>query len=279
MTRLPTLVLKDSVAVVTGAAGGIGGAIALNLAHRGCHLALADWKAEPLSQTATAARACGVEVSEHVFDIADAHAIAALPEMVQSRHCRTNVLVNCAGVALGGTFEQVSLEEFAWLFEINFWSVVRMMKAFLPLLQREAEAQIVNISSIFGLIGPPGQCAYAASKFAVRGVSEVLRHELDLAGKHVGVTVVHPGGVRTGIAKNARIAAAVPKEQIARMEGIWEKLLRDSPESVAETIVSGTVLRRKRIVCGSDAARVDLTQRLMPVNYWNLFRKKILKGK
>jgi short-subunit dehydrogenase len=280
MTRLPRLSLTESVAVVTGAAGGIGGAIALNLARRGCHLALADFKAEPLSQTAMAARACGVKVSEHVFDIADAGAIAAFPEMVQNQHARANVLINCAGVALGGTFEQVSLEEFAWLFEINFWSVVRMMKAFLPLLEREEEAQIVNISSVFGLIGPPGQCAYSASKFAVRGVSEVLRHELDLARKHVGVTVVHPGGVRTGIAKNARIAAAVPKEQVDRMARLWEKLLRDSPESVAEIIVAGAERRQKRIVCGTDAGRTDFIQRLMPVDYWNLLRKKVLpKGK
>jgi short-subunit dehydrogenase len=276
MNPLPTLSLKDSVAVVTGAAGGIGGAIALNLAHRGCHLALTDFKAEPLAQTAVAARACGVKVSEHVFDIAGAKAVAAFPEIVQTQHGRVALLVNCAGVALGGTFEQVSLEEFAWLFEINFWSVVRMMKAFLPLLKQEAEAQIVNISSVFGLIGPPGQCAYSASKFAVRGVSEVLRHELDLAGNHVGVTLVHPGGVRTGIAKNARIAAAMPKEQVDRMEGLWEKLLRDSPESVAEIIVAGAVRREKRIVCGSDATRIDVMQRLMPVNYWNFFRRKVL---
>jgi short-subunit dehydrogenase len=280
MASQPTLSLKDAVAVVTGAAGGIGGAIALNLARRGCRLALADYKPEPLAQTATAARASGVEVSEHVFDIADPDAIAALPDLVQARHGRVSILVNCAGVALGGTFAQVSIEEFEWLFQINFWSVVRMTKAFLPLLEREAEAQIVNISSVFGLIGAPGQCAYSASKFAVRGFSEVVRHELSLAGKHVGVTVVHPGGVRTGIAKNARIAAAMPKTDVDRMQGVWDKLLRDSPESVAETIVAGIERREKRILCGADATRVDVIQRLMPVRYWNFFRKKMLpKGK
>jgi short-subunit dehydrogenase len=268
------------VAVVTGAAGGIGGAIALNLARRGCHLALADLKAEPLTQTAAIARSSGVAVSEHVFDIADAAAIVEFPSVVTARHGRVSLLINCAGVALGGTFAQVSLEEFEWLFAINFWSVVRMTKAFLPLLEREPEAQIVNISSIFGLIGPPGQSAYSASKFAVRGFSEVVRHELDLAGKNVGVTVVHPGGVRTDIAKNARIAAAMPQAEIDRMAGTWDKLLRDSPESVAETIVSGVVRRQKRILCAADATRVDLIQRLMPVGYWNLFRKKLLpKGK
>jgi short-subunit dehydrogenase len=280
VSRPAILSLKNAVAVVTGAAGGIGRAIALNLARRGCHLALADYKADPLKETADTARACGVEVSEHVFDIAEADAIAALPRVVQARHGRVTVLVNCAGVALGGTFEQVSLEEFEWLFQINFWAVVRMMKAFLPLLEREPEAQIVNISSVFGLIGPPGQCAYAASKFAVRGVSEVLRHELDLARKHIGITVVHPGGVKTGIAKNARIAAAMPKEQVDRMEKLWNKLLRDSPESVAETIVTGLERRQKRVLCGADATRIDVIQRLMPANYWNLFRKRLLpKGK
>ncbi len=275
MPRQPRLLLKNAVAVVTGAAGGIGGAIALNLAHRGCHLAISDRNPEPLAQTAEAARKSSVEVSEHVFDIADANDIAALPAAVQARHGRVTVLVNCAGVALGGTFAQVSLEEFDWLFQINFWSVVRMTKAFLPLLERESEAQIVNISSVFGLIGPPGQSAYSASKFAVRGFSEVVRHEFDLAGKHIGVTVVYPGGVRTGIAKNARIAAAMPKAEVARMEGTWEKLLRDPPETIAEIIVSGLVKREKRIVCGADSSRIDIIQRLMPVGYWDVFRKKI----
>jgi len=279
MPKPPKLPLKDAVAVVTGAAGGIGGAIALNLARRGCHLALADFKAEPLAQTAAAARALGVQVSEHVFDIADANAIAALPAAVEARHSRLSLLFNCAGVALGGTFAQVTLEEFDWLFQINFWSVVRMMKAFLPILEREQEAQIVNISSIFGLIGPPGQSAYSASKFAVRGVSEVVRHELDLAGKHVGVTVVHPGGVRTGIAKNARLAAALPQADADRMAGVFEKLLRSSPESVAETIVAGAELRKRRILCGFNSTRVDITQRLLPVGYWDLYRRKLPKGK
>jgi len=280
MPRQRELSLKNAVAVVTGAGGGIGGAIARNLARRGCHLALADFQGEALAQTAQAAQQAGVEVSEHVFDIADASAIAALPELVAARHGRVTILVNCAGVALGGTFAQVTLEEFSWLFEINFWSVVRMMKAFLPLLEREAEAQIVNISSVFGLIGPPGQTAYAASKFAIRGLSESLGHELEMAGKHVGVTVVHPGGVRTGIAKNARIAAAVPQTEVERMAATWDKLLRDEPDAVAETIVAGLVRRDKRILCGADSTRIDVIQRLMPENYWNLFRKKILpKGK
>lgn len=280
MPSQPKLSFKDAVAVVTGAAGGIGGAIALNLARRGCHLALSDLKAEPLAQTAAAARASGVQVSEHPFDIADPKAIAALPEAVQTRHGRVTLLFNCAGVALGGTFEQVTLEEFDWLFQINFWSIARMMKAFLPLLEREPEAQIVNISSIFGLVGPPGQSAYSASKFAVRGLSEVVRHELDLAGKHIGVTIVYPGGVRTGIAKNARLAAAMPKEEADRMDGRWEKLLRTPPESVAETIVVGVERREKRIVCAASAHRVDLIQRLLPVGYWNLMRKQIQsKGK
>ncbi len=134
----------------------------------------------------------------------------------------------------------------------------------------------MNISSVFGLIGPPGQSAYAASKFAVRGVSEVVRHELDLAGKHIGVTVVHPAGVRTGIAKNARLAAALPKEEAQRMDGVWEKLLTDSPESVAETIVAGVERRERRILCAKDATRIDRIQRLMPVGYWDLFRKRLL---
>ena len=270
MPRLAHIPLKDAVALITGAAGGIGNAIALNMARKGCHLALCDYLAEPLGKSAAAARALGVQVSEHVFDISDAAAIAALPAVVEEQHKHLTILVNCAGVALAGSFEHLSLEEFTWLFDINFWSVVRMTKAFMPLLEREAEAQIVNISSVFGLVGSPGQTAYSASKFAIRGLSEALRQELDADGKHVGVTVVHPAGVRTAIARNTRIAAGMPQERVNR--DAWERPLTDSPEPVAEKIVSGAVQRKPRILCGKWAYMADKTQRLMPVSFPAAFR-------
>jgi short-subunit dehydrogenase len=277
MSPQPKLSLQGAVAVVTGAGGGIGSALALNLARRGCHLALTDCKPDLLSQSAAAARACGVTVSEHVFDIADAAAIAAFPEAVKAQHGRTTVLVNNAGVALAGSFEQVTLDEFEWLFNINFWGAVRMMKAFLPMLIAEPEAQIVNISSIFGLVGTPGQAAYAASKFAMRGVSESIRFELRSEGKHVGITVVHPAGVRTAIARNTRISEGMPKEHV-NVEAA-ERLLTDPPEQTAELIVNALIHRKSRVLCGKLAILADLVQRITPSHFDDVFRMALGGGR
>ena len=218
--------LRGRVAVVTGAGGGIGRGIALALARRGCHLALADIDAAGLAATAAEAEAeaAGVRPSRHVVDVADRAAVAALPALVREAHGRVDVLVNNAGVALGGSFEQVSETDFDWLMAINFEAVVRMTRAFLPLLHGSDDARIVNVSSVYGLVSPPGQSAYSASKFAVRGFSNALRHELE--GTRVGVTVVHPGGVATAIARSARAPAGVPAEEIAlrraaRAPGRW----------------------------------------------------------
>jgi len=200
-----SLPLKNLTAVITGAAGGIGAALALNLAARGTHLALADRNAEGLEATATAARAHGVRVTTHVLDVADEAAIAALPEAVTAAHGGAALLIANAGAALVGTFEQASLADFAWLMNINFWGAVRLTHAFLPMLRGAPAAQIGLVSSVFGLIGPPGQTAYAASKFALRGFGESLRHEL--ASTNIGVTVILPGGIATDIARNARIGA------------------------------------------------------------------------
>jgi short-subunit dehydrogenase len=273
----PKLALKDSVALVTGAGGGIGNALALNLARRGCHLALADYKAETLAGTAQAARALGVTVSEHVFDIAGPAAIAAFPAAVEASHGRLTVLINCAGVALAGTFEQCSLDEFEWLININFWSVVRMTKAFLPLLKAQPEAQIVNISSIFGLVGTPGQVAYSASKFAIRAVSESLLQEFEMDGIHIGVTCVHPAGVKTPIARNTRVAAAMPQELVNR--DMWERPLTDPPEIAAEQIVNGLVQRKKRVLCGKLAVMADIVQRVSPTHYSDVFKMAMGGGR
>jgi NAD(P)-dependent dehydrogenase (short-subunit alcohol dehydrogenase family) len=171
--------LAGRTAVVTGAANGIGRAIAVSLARRGCHLALADIDEAGMDGTAELVRAHGVSVSRHRLNVADRVAVADLPGIITSEHARVDVLVNNAGVAVGGTFDQIADEDFEWLFEINFWGVVRMTRAFLPLLRQSDDARVVNLSSVYGLIAPPEQAAYAASKFAVRGFSEALRHELE----------------------------------------------------------------------------------------------------
>jgi NAD(P)-dependent dehydrogenase (short-subunit alcohol dehydrogenase family) len=260
--------LAGKTAVVTGAANGIGRAIAVSLAKRGCHLALADIDEGGMAGTVELTRASGVRVSRHRLDVADRIAVAEFPGLVAAEHGGVDVLVNNAGVAVGGTFEQVSDEDFEWLFEINFWGVVRMTRAFMPLLQASDDARIVNLSSIYGVVAPPEQSAYSASKFAVRGFSEALRHELE--GSRIGVSVVHPGGIATSIAENARVPAGVTDEEIARRRERYRKLLRLPPEVAGETIVRGIVRRESRILIGSDAKTISLIARLLPVSYWKV---------
>ena len=257
--------------MVTGAAGGIGRAIAVSLANRGCNLALADIDDAGMASTVELVRRDGINVSRHRLDVSDRAAVAAFPDVVAAEHAGVDVLVNNAGVAVGGTFEQVADEDFEWLFEINFWGVVRMTRAFLPLLRASEDACVVNLSSVYGLIAPPEQVAYAASKFAVRGFSEALRHELESSG--IGVSVVHPGGVATSIAEKARIPAGVSEEEIARRHAKYRKLLRLPPEIAGETIVRGIERRQPRILIGSDAKTISLISRLLPVSYWKMLTR------
>ena len=267
--------LRGRVAVVTGAGGGIGRGIALALVRRGCHLALADIDAAGLAATAAEAEAeaAGVRPSRHVVDVADRAAVAAMPALVRDAHQRVDVLVNNAGVALGGTFEQVSETDFDWLMAINFEAVVRMTRAFLPLLHGSDDARIVNVSSVYGLVSPPGQSAYSASKFAVRGFSNALRHELE--GTRIGVTVVHPGGVATAIARSARAPAGVAPEEIALRRAASEKMLRMPPERAGEIIVRAVERRRTRVLVGGDAVVVALIERLAPVRYWRVLGRML----
>jgi len=266
--------LANRTAVLTGAASGIGRAIAVSLARRGCNLALADVNDAGLSETARLAQADSpsspapasrMRITQHHLDVGDRSAVAAFPQAVLAAHPCVDILINNAGVALGGTFEAVSEEDFEWLFAINFWGVVRMTRAFLPLLQKSDDARLVNISSVFGLISPPGQTAYSASKFAVRGFSNSLRHEL--VGSHVGVTVVHPGGVATSIADNARVPKDMPPEEIARRRATAKKGLRMPPAQAGEIIVKGIERRSPRVLVGNDAKLLAFVERLAPKSY------------
>jgi len=263
--------LHNEVAVLTGAASGIGRATALALAQRGCHLALADIDAAGLAETAAAAAAHGVTVSQHVLDVASREAVAALPAAVLAVHGRVSLLINNAGVAVGGTFEQVSEADFDWLMGINFHGLVRMTRAFLPVLRQQPVARIVNISSVYGLIAPPGQTAYASAKFAVRGFSNALRHEL--TGSTVGVTVVHPGGVATNIARRARLPADAPPAEVQAKLALAEKMLRLSPDSAAATLVRGIESDSARVLVGGDAKFIAVLERLMPVRYWQVLAR------
>ena len=268
--------LTGRVAVVTGAAGGIGRSLAQQLAQRGCALALCDVRAEPLAQTAALARSHGVEVSEHLLDVGNPAAIAALPAAVQAHHGSVSLLFNNAGVALMGHFEQVSDADFQWLFGINFWGVVHMTRAFLPLLRVAPSAHIVNVSSVFGFIAPAGQTAYAASKFAVRGFGDALRHELE--NTNIRVHTVHPGGIRTGIAHAARRAAGIDAEAQKTAADLFTKSVRTTPEQAAARILKGLDNGELRILIGSDARFIDRLARLMPVGYWNVLKRRALKS-
>jgi NADP-dependent 3-hydroxy acid dehydrogenase YdfG len=201
---------SNTVAVVTGAASGIGRARAQHLASKGASLALADVNEAGLEETR--ASLFGVKTSLHIVNVADASRVATFAQEVLEQHGRANLLFNNAGVALGGRFSEITLEDMQWLFNINFWGVVHGCQAFMPILQKEPVAHIINTSSVFGIFAPPGQTAYAAAKFAVRGFSESLRHELE--GSSVKLSVVHPGGIKTNIARNARFGANAKVERL-----------------------------------------------------------------
>jgi NAD(P)-dependent dehydrogenase (short-subunit alcohol dehydrogenase family) len=267
--------LAGRTAVITGAASGIGRGLALALAARGCHLALADVNEAGLAETASLVRADGLNVTCHKLDVGSREQVAGFPQVVLAAHRRADLLFNNAGVGCGGTFEQVDEADFDWLMEINFQGVVRMTRAFLPLLRASDEARIVNISSVFGIIAPPGQTAYCASKFAVRGFSESLRRELEEERASVGVTVVHPGGIATNIARNARPPKGVNSADLSAGRDRFEKFLRMPPARAGEIIVRGVEKRKARVLVGGDAAFMVAVERLMPVRYWNLIGRGI----
>lgn len=258
---------------MTGAASGIGRATAVSLARRGCAVALCDRDAVGLALATADVRAFSVAASTHVVDVADADALAALPEAVLAEHGRVTVVVAAAGVSLVGRFADVSMDEFRWLMEINLFGTVGLVKAFLPELQR-TNGHIVTISSIFGIIAPAEQVAYSTSKFGVRGFSEALRHEL--GGTGVGLTVVHPGGVATAIARSARIAAAADvAAESARSESFGRTFLKTPPGDVGEAIARAVERRKPRLVVADKARLVVALQRFMPVRYWHLARRQL----
>lgn len=270
MAKMDSWQLRGGVALITGAASGIGAALAQSLARRGMDLALVDREAAGLQSTADATSALGVRCSVHRTDLADRDAIAALPAQVLAIHRGLSVLVNNAGIAVGGNFLQVDEADFDRLMAINFDAVVRMTRAFLPTLQAQPAAQLVNISSIFGIVAPPGQTAYCASKFAVRGFSESLRHELEMAGSTVGVTVVHPGGVRTSIAENATPPRDATPALLAQQKVAWQRMLK-MPAAEAGDIIARAIERRSpRVLVGEDAKQAALLQRIFPVGYMKL---------
>jgi short-subunit dehydrogenase len=267
--------IRGAAAAVTGAASGIGRALALELAARGCDLALADRDEAGLQAVAAEiAKTHSRQVTVHRVDVAERDQIQAFAQAAVAAHPGLNILVNNAGVALLGQFNEVDQAQMEWLININFWGVVHATRAFLPHLARQKEAHIVNLSSIFGIIAPPGQTAYAAAKFAVRGFSESLRHELWMAQSPVRVSVVHPGGVSTNIVRNSRAGSGVT-DNARRSESIerFDNAARTTPAEAALRIIRGIENNEPRILIGFDAKFTDLLQRLRPGTYWKTLRR------
>lgn len=257
----------NTVAVVTGAASGIGRALAVRLAKAGAQLAIADVNEAELQATA---RLVQTKCTTHRVDVSNEQRMQDFVQEVVAAHGRANLVINNAGVALLGTFEELSTADIAWLMGVNFWGVVYGTKYFLPVLQQQPTAHLVNVSSIFGIIGFPGQSAYNASKFAVRGFTEALRHELE--DSTVRISCVHPGGIKTNIARSARVGANAQSVKTSLEEGHFEKLAPTTPEQAAERIVRGIERNEPRILIGSDAGAMERLQRLFPVRYWRLLR-------
>jgi short-subunit dehydrogenase len=271
--------IRGAAAAVTGAASGIGRALAIELAARGCDLALAD-RDEAGLQTVAAeiAKAGSPKVSVHRVDVGEPGQIADFAQAAIAAHPGLNIVVNNAGVALLGQFHEIDQAQMDWLMNINFWGVVHSTRAFLSHLATREEAHIVNVSSIFGIVAPPGQTAYSSAKFAVRGFSESLRHELQMASSPIRLSVVHPGGILTNIVRNSRAGVGVTdNERRAQSIERFDAIAKTTPREAALRIIRGIEKNQPRILIGGDARFMDLLQRFRPATYWSVMAKRIAK--
>jgi short-subunit dehydrogenase len=271
VSELPPYVFGGRTAVLTGAASGIGEQLAHDLAARGSDLVLIDRDAGRLDAVAAAIRSAhpARDVETLVADLADRDAVVAAARRIRDTHPSIGLLVNNAGIALGGMFEHLSVAEFESVLDVNFRAPVLLTHELLPALLATPGSHLVNVSSLYGLIAPPGQSAYSASKFALRGFSEVLRGEL--AGR-VGVTTVHPGGIRTRIAETARIGARVPADMVDAHQQTFRALLTYPPEKAAREILDGVRRRRARVLIAFSAKLPDVLARLMPVAHMKVIQ-------
>ncbi|WP_324709896.1 SDR family NAD(P)-dependent oxidoreductase [Pseudomonas citronellolis] len=262
---------ENKVAAITGAGSGIGRALARELASRGCHLALADVNAAGLEETRQALASYGVRISTEVVNVAEREQVHAWADKVVAEHGKVNLVFNNAGVAHAGTVEGSEYEEYEWITNINFWGVVYGTKAFLPHIKASGEGHVVNVSSVFGLFSQPGMSAYNATKFAVRGFTESLRQELDMEGGAVSASCVHPGGIKTNIARTARmndsLAKVTGQNANAARQQFNDQLLRTTPDKAAQVIIRGVERDARRILIGADAHAIDVMLRVLPVWY------------
>ncbi|MFZ5604881.1 MAG: SDR family NAD(P)-dependent oxidoreductase [Pseudomonadota bacterium] len=266
---------NSKVAAITGAASGIGRSLALALAREKCDLALSDVNETGLQETAEKARALGVKVTTAKVNVADRAAMHAWADQVVKDHGKVNLIFNNAGVALGNTVEDASYEDYEWIMGINLWGVIHGTKAFLPYLKQTGDGHVINVSSIFGLFSQPTQSGYNMTKFAVRGFTESLRQELDLDNCGVSATCVHPGGIKTNIAKNARMDDSVlkltgGKGSTEKMTQQFEQMFVTTPDKAADVILKAVRRDARRVLIGNDAKATDVMQRLLPQVYQKL---------
>ena len=267
---------QGRVAAITGAGSGIGRELAHELARRGAHLAVSDIDAVGLAETVALCEGFGVKVTSQRVDVADRDAVFAWADQVVEDHGKVNLIFNNAGVALGATIEAMSYEDFEWLMNINFWGVVHGTKAFLPHLKAAGEGHVINLSSVFGLISVPYQSAYNAAKFGVRGFTDALRMELKMEDCGVSSTTVHPGGIKTNIARNGRMdeTVALLAGGAERAHADFDKIAMTSPKKAARQILAAVEHDRRRALIGPDAKLLDLISRLPA----GIYQRVLVKG-
>ena len=258
---------NGKVAAITGAGSGIGRALALALANEGAELALSDINETNLEETRGLSKTSS-RVTARAVDVADRDAVESWANQVREEHGRVNLIFNNAGVALSSPIVDMKYEDLEWLMGINFWGVVHGTKSFLPHLIETGDGHVVNISSVFGIIAVPGQAAYNAAKFAVRGYTECLREELDVMDVGVSATSVHPGGIRTNIARSARVSGATLGAPSATdLAERFDRTARTTPVQSAKAILKGVRSNAHRVLVGWDAKLIDVLQRALPTTY------------
>ncbi len=251
------------IAVITGAGSGIGRALALQLNAEGCELYLSDINEQTLTETSDQLPRPEISADTRILDVADKHAVHSWAKSIEAAQGHVDIVINNAGVGYGATVEETDYEHLEWLININLWGVIYGTLAFLPLLQKSGQGHLVNVSSVFGIIAVPGQSAYNAAKFGVRGFTESLRHEM--AGTTVHVCCVHPGGIKTNIARDSRGGdPSVSREQRA---ALFDQLAPTTAEAAAAQIVRAIEKKQKRLLIGRDAKYISAISRLFPVNY------------
>jgi short-subunit dehydrogenase len=271
MSRMQRLDVRGRTTVITGAASGMGAEVARELDRRGARLALVDRNADGLA--ALAADLVGTGHSTHVVDLTDDDAVFALAAGIEASHPRVQALITCAGSSMLGDIDQLTMAEMRWLMEVNLWGTVNVTKALLPAMRREPAAHITHLVSIYGLAAPAGRIPYAMSKFAVRGFTESLRHELERSTVTVGA--IYPAGVKTGIIGRGRYAAAIDPAVADRAAAAQAAMYHTEPADAAARIVEATVRRRPRTMIGREARLVDVLTRVTPTRYWAPMRRPL----